>query len=80
VTLLTADTELAECKRSLRDAKMHEAAAKETAATLKATVETSSGLISRYVHHVDFNSNLYFASRLLISRTKYRAIDPNLCE
>lgn len=52
VTLLTVDTELADCKRSLRDAKMHEAAAKETAATLKATVESSSGLISRYKHDI----------------------------
>ena len=41
------DTELAECKRSLRAAKEQENIANEAAVALRVTVETNAGLISR---------------------------------
>ena len=44
---ISTDTELAECKRSLRAAKEQENIANEAAAALRVTVETNAGLISR---------------------------------
>ena len=42
----TLESELAESKRNLKDAKQQESEAREAATALRATVETTRGLIS----------------------------------